>query len=200
MLVARRFLLSLVAASPALASLPARADEAETRADRAIGKPDAKTTVQEFYSATCSHCAAFARETFTQIKSELIDTGKLRWVFRDFPLDQLALTAEMVARYLPPERYEPFLMALFASQDRWAFARGINNQDELWKIAALAGMSKETFTKAVNDASLRTWILQQQDGAQKRWGIDSTPSFVVNGEKYSGEMSFDAFRKLIPAT
>jgi protein-disulfide isomerase len=196
----RRILLSLVAAFPALATLPARADDAETRADRAIGQPDAKTTVQEFFSATCSHCAAFAQETFPQIKSALIDTGKVRWVFRDFPLDQVALSAEMVARHLPPERYEPFLMALFASQDRWAFARGIDYQQELWKIAALAGMGKDTFQKAVNDASLRTWILQQQDAAQKRWGIDSTPSFVVNGEKYSGEMSFDAFRKLIPGT
>ncbi len=128
----------------------------------------------------------------------MIDTGKLRWVFRDFPLDQVALTAAMVARYLPPDRYEPFVMALFANQDRWAFARGINTTEELWKTAALAGMGRDTFDKAIGDTSLRTWILQQQDEAQKKWGIDSTPSFVVNGKKYTGEMSFDAFRKLIP--
>lgn len=200
MLTTRRLLLSLVAASPALAALPARADDAEARAERAIGKPDAKNTVEEWFSLTCTHCAAFAQETFPQIKSELIDTGKLRWVFRDFPLDQVALTAAMVARYLPPDRYEPFVMALFASQDRWAFARGVNTTDELWKMAALAGMSKDTFDKAVGDTALRTWILKQQDDAQKRWGIDSTPSFVVNGQKYSGEMSFNAFRKLLPGT
>jgi protein-disulfide isomerase len=154
--------------------------------------------VQEFFSLTCTHCAAFARETFSQIKSELIDTGKLRWVFRDFPLDQVALEASMVARYLPPDRYEPFVMALFANQDRWAFARGVDSTDELWKTAALAGMSKTTFDQAIADNDLKTWILAQQADDQKKWGIDATPSFVVNGKMYSGEMSFDAFRKLIP--
>jgi protein-disulfide isomerase len=183
---------------PAL-GLPRAAHAADQHeAERGIGKPDAKVTVQEFFSLTCTHCAAFARETYPQIKSELIDTGKARWVFRDFPLDQVALLAAMVARYLPPDRYEPFIMALFANQDRWAFARGVNTTDELWKTAALAGMSRTTFDQAVADNALRSWVLQQQADDQKQWSIDSTPSFVINGQKYSGEMSFDAFRKLVP--
>lgn len=197
----RRNLLHVVIASAAVPAFfrPRAAHAADPQqADRSIGKPDAKTTVQEFFSLTCTHCAAFARETFPQIKSELIDTGKLRWVFRDFPLDQVALLASMVARYLPPDRYEPFVMALFANQDRWAFAQGVNTTDELWKTAALAGMTRATFDQAIADTSLRTWILQQQADAQKQWGIDSTPSFVVNGKMYAGEMTFDAFRKLLP--
>ncbi len=197
----RRRLLSVVVTSLAVpAVLGARSAHAADphEADREIGNADAKTTVQEFFSLTCTHCAAFARETFSQIKSELIDTGKLRWVFRDFPLDQVALEASMVARYLPPDRYEPFVMALFANQDRWAFARGVDTTDELWKTAALAGMSKTTFDQAIADNDLKTWILAQQADDQKKWGIDATPSFVVNGKMYSGEMSFDAFRKLIP--
>jgi protein-disulfide isomerase len=104
----------------------------------------------------------------------------------------------MVARYLPPDRYEPFINALFASQDRWAFARGVNSTDELWKMAALAGMSRPTFDKAVADKDLRTWILQRQQEAQNRWHVDSTPTFIINGQPHAGEMSFDAFRKLIP--
>ena len=103
--------------------------------------------VGEWFSLTCTHCAAFAQETFPQIKAELIDTGKVRWVFRDFPLDQVALTAAMVARALPPDRYEPFIRALFANQDRWAFAQGVNRTDELWKTAALAGMSRKRSTR-----------------------------------------------------
>ncbi|HVC61298.1 MAG TPA: thioredoxin domain-containing protein [Acetobacteraceae bacterium] len=185
-------------AAPALGLLRAARAADPQEAERSIGKPDAKIAVQEFFSLTCTHCAAFARETFPQIKSELIDAGKLRWVFRDFPLDQVALTAAMVARYLPPDRYEPFIMALFANQDRWAFARGVNSTDELWKTAALAGMSRPTFNQAIADTALRTWILQQQSGDQKQWSIDSTPSFVIDGQKYAGEMSFDAFRKLLP--
>ncbi len=201
--VKRRNLLSVVIvgmAAPAL-GLPRAAHAASPQeAERGIGKSDAKVTVQEFFSLTCTHCAAFAREAFQRIRSELIDTGKLRWVFRDFPLDQVALTAAMVARYLPPERYDPFVMALFANQDRWAFARGVNTTDELWKTAALAGMSRPTFDQAIADDSLRSWILQQQADDQKQWNIDSTPSFVINGQKYAGEMSFDAFRKLVPNT
>ena len=201
--ISRRSLLSVVAAGLAVPAVlgprPARAADPH-EADRSVGTADAKTTVQEFFSLTCTHCAAFARETFPQIKSELIDTGKLRWVFRDFPLDQVALQAAMVARYLPPDRYEPFIMALFANQDRWAFARGVNTTDELWKTAALAGMSRPTFDQAVADDSLKNWILQQQADDQKQWSIDATPSFVINGQKYAGEMSFDAFRKLVPDT
>ena len=201
--IQRRILLSVVAAGIAVPilgqPLPAFAADPE-ESERSQGSPKAKTTAEEWFSLTCTHCAAFAQETFPQIKAELIDTGKLRWVFRDFPLDQVALLAAMVARYLPPDRYEPFIMALFANQDRWAFAQGVNPQDELWKTAALAGMSKETFDKAVTDDALKTWILQQQADAQKKWAIDSTPSFVINGQKYAGEMSFDAFRKLIPDT
>jgi protein-disulfide isomerase len=201
MLVNRRHLLAVVTAGVAIPALgrlrPAHAADPH-QAERSIGNPDAKVTAQEFFSLTCTHCAAFAREAFVQIKSELIDAGKLRWVFRDFPLDQVALQASMVARYLPPERYEPFVMALFANQDRWAFARGVNTTDELWKTAALAGMSRTTFDQAIADDALRSWILQEQANDQKQWTIDSTPSFVINGQKYAGEMSFDAFRKLIP--
>jgi protein-disulfide isomerase len=103
----------------------------------------------------------------------------------------------MVARYLPPERYEPFVMALFQSQDRWAFNRGASPTDELWKMAALAGMNRQAFDEAIADNGLKTWILQQQADDQKKWHIDATPSFVINDKKYSGEMSYDAFQKLL---
>lgn len=195
MLISRRLLLPLVAAATALPRL-AWADDRQ--GERAIGKAGAKVTVIEFFSLTCTHCAAFSRETMPQVKKDLIDAGKVRYVFHDFPLDQVALTAAMVARALPPERYEPFIDALFASQDRWAFARGINATEELWKMAALAGMSRDTFDSAINDKTLRNWILQQQNDDQAKYHIDSTPSFLINGQKYSGEMSYESFVKLIP--
>ena len=203
MTISRRSLLTVVPAGFALSALAlrstaARADDG-TRAERFIGKPDAKVTVNEYFSLTCTHCAAFARETFPEVKKNLIDTGMVKWVFHDYPLDQVALTAAMVARYLPVDRYEPFVDALFASQDRWAFSRDNNPTDELWKIAGLAGMSRETFDKAIGDTGLRDWIVQQQKADTDKWKIDSTPSFVINGQKYAGEMSYDAFRKLIPS-
>jgi len=203
MLIRRRNLPVLVAGA-ALAhglgsSVAAGADDL-TRAERFIGKPDAKTTVIECFSLTCSHCAAFAAETMPKVKAELVDTGKVRWVFHDYPLDQIALLAAQIARYLPVDRYEPFINALLATQDRWAFTRDANHTEELWKTAGLAGMSRATFDKAVTDDDLKKWILQQQQADQDKWKIDSTPSFVIDGTKYAGEMTFDAFRKLIPGS
>ena len=197
MLTSRRILLSLVAAGTLVRPGLARAEDA-TRAERAIGNADAKTTVIECFSLTCTHCAAFAHETMPQVKKELIDTGKIRYVFHDFPLDRVALTASMVARYLPVDRYAPFVDALLSTQDRWAFNRAANPNDELWKMAALAGMSRTTFDKAIADEDLKAWIVKEQQADQDRWKVSSTPTFIVNGTMYAGGMSFDAFRKLIP--
>jgi protein-disulfide isomerase len=196
-------------AGPQISGTPGRAQqplslaadaksEEQHEATRSLGDPSAKVTVAEFFSLTCIHCAAFAHETMPQIEKDLIQTGKVRFVYHDFPLDQVALTAAMVARYLPPAQYYPFVSALFANQDRWAFAQGVNNTDEIWKLAALAGMSRDTFNDAISDANLKDWILSQQKKDQEAFSIDSTPSFVINGKKYAGEMSYDAFRKLIP--
>ncbi|MEI7711640.1 MAG: thioredoxin domain-containing protein [Rhodospirillales bacterium] len=197
MLTTRRSLLSLVATGTMLGALSAHAED-PTRTDRIVGSADAKTTVIECFSLTCSHCAAFAKETLPQVKTELIATGKIRYQFLDFPLNGLDFIAFQVTRYMPTERYMPFVEALLATQDRWAFARGINPTEELWKMAALAGMSRTTFDKAVADTALKTWIAEQQDVASKRWKVDSTPTFIVNGAVHAGQMSFDAFRKLIP--
>lgn len=191
----RRFLLTAV---PALAAMPAWAED-ETRVERFVGKPDAKVTVNEYFSLTCTHCAAFSMETLPRIQKDLIEPGTVKWVFHDYPLDQVALQAAMVARYLPVDRYEPFINALFATQNSWAFNRGAEPTEQLWKTAALAGMSKPTFDKAVADTGLRDWIIKNQQADTEKWKIDSTPSFVINGQKYAGEMGYDAFRKLIPS-
>ena len=139
-----------------------QATEAEHRPARGWATRRPRSSVTEFFSLTCTHCAAFARETMPQIEKDLIQPGKVRFVFHDFPLDQVALTAAMVARYLPPTQYYPFVSALLANQDRWAFARGVNTTEEIWKLAALAGMSRATFDQALADNDLRNWILHQQ--------------------------------------
>ncbi len=197
MLTSRRTLLSVVAASTVLTPVMARAEDL-TRTERSFGSADAKTTVIECFSLTCTHCAAFAKGTLPEVKKQLIETGKVRWVLQDFPLNQVDLTAFMVSRYLPPDRFPAFAEALLATQDRWAFARGVNSNDELFKMAALAGMSKATFDKAVADDDLKKWIIAEEKKVGERWSVDSTPTFIINGEKHVGGMDFNTFRQLIP--
>jgi protein-disulfide isomerase len=196
MRLTRRSLMSVVAAASVAPDL-ARAQNDSRTSERAIGKPDASVTVIEYCSLTCTHCAAFSRDTMPSVKSQFIEPGKVYFVYRDFPLDQLALAAAMVARSLSSDRYEPFVTALLASQDRWAFARGVNNTEELWKMAALAGMSRESFNSAINDNALKTFILQAQDEGVKKWGVESTPTFIINGQKTAGAVGFEAFKKLL---
>jgi protein-disulfide isomerase len=131
------------------------------------------------------------------VKKDLIDAGRIRYVWRDYPLDQVALTAAMVARALPPERYEPFISTLLLTQDRWAFARGVNSTDELAKLAALAGMPRMAFDAAVADADVRREILAAQDGAEKQLGVNSTPSFIINGKLVAGAIRYPAFLQAI---
>ncbi len=202
--VSRRTLLALSGSFAALsaASAPAWAQNASLTSERAVGDARAPVQVMEFFSLTCTHCATFARESFPQVKTDLIDKGKLHYIFRDFPLDRVALLGEMVARALPPDRYEPFLLAMFRTQDRWAFAQGVNSTEEIGKMAALAGMPSDTFQKVIHDDALRGWILAEQAAAEKKYGINSTPTFVVDGPKAknlvrAGEMPFDAFQKMI---
>ncbi len=200
--VHRRWILGLAAAAPALLRL-AEADAAgepvsgpsmaELTAPRSIGKPDAPAKVTEFFSLTCTHCAAFQRETFPKVKAELIDTGKLLLIYHDFPLDRVALEAAMVARALPPDRYEPFITTLFATQDRWAFARNVDPTAELEKLALLAGMSEAAFKATIANQKLRDFILAEEKAAEDKYHVDSTPTFLGNGKTHAGEMSYDAF-------
>ncbi len=187
----------VVQAPPAPVITPPSAD-GPTMTERAIGSKDAKVTVIEFFSLTCGHCATFARTVLPDVKTKLVDTGKLRLIYWDYPLDQLAMMAAMVARHLPAERYEPFVLALLSTQDRWAFNRAANPLEELWKMAALAGMSRTSFDTAIADTALRDWMLARTRSAQEKWKIDATPSFVVNDQKFPSGMTLESFEKLVP--
>jgi protein-disulfide isomerase len=193
----RRTLLTATAsllATPAI--LRAQAPMDPRMAPRDLGDPKAKLQVEEWFSFTCSHCANFAAEMFPDIKTKLIDTGKMHYTFREFPRDQLDLAAACVARTLPASRYEPFMFSLLDSQRAWAFDRSVVPIDELAKRAALAGMPREVFDKAVADEGLKTAILAAQEAAEKKYSIDSTPTFIVNGTPHAGEMTADAFLAL----
>jgi protein-disulfide isomerase len=172
---------------------------------RTAGQADAPVKVLEFFSLTCSHCATFHRDTWPQVKRELVDTGIIQMVWWDFPLDQLALNAAAVARSLPPERYEGFIGTLLASQDRWAFTRG-NQMDELAKLAALAGMPRAKFDEVVADEGLKRALLERRLVAERDYEVSATPSFSFQARdsqgkdgrhNQSGAIPFDRFKQLV---
>ena len=185
---------SLLAAAGALAAAPAAAQTPDPRlGERAMGRADAPVTVIEFFSLTCSHCGTFHRDTWPRVKAELVEKGRVRMVWRDFPLDQISLRAHAVARAFPAERYEAFLSALFSTQDRWAYARGIDHKVEIGKIASLAGMAPAAFESAWADDDLARGILAQRQQAEREFRIEATPTFVFGRRVVSGAIPFDRF-------
>ncbi|AZV38149.1 thioredoxin domain-containing protein [Komagataeibacter xylinus] len=202
--ITRRTLLALTPTLMAggLLSGRAMAQAADPRLSiRAVGNPAAKVHVEEFFSLTCTHCARFAAEIFPEVRSKLIDTGKVYYIFRDFPLDQIALTGCMVARALAPERYEPFVLALLSSQDRWAFGKEpAEAEAEIQKMAALAGMSSDLFQQTVHDDKLRHAIMDEEDRAQAQYKIDGTPTFRFNDkEQVAQELTYEQFAQKVEA-
>ena len=183
-------------AAPAPAPAPAQGQDAVLAArlaERSIGRQDAPVTVIEYFSLTCGHCAAFHRDTLPQVKRDLVESGRLRIVYRDFPLDQTGLMAAMVARALPAERYDAFIGTLFATQDRWAFNRNADPRVELFRIAALAGMSRETFDAVIADEALARGIMEARVAGQTAHNVTSTPTFVFGIRVVPGNMPFDRF-------
>jgi protein-disulfide isomerase len=162
-------------------------------APRTLGSPTAPVKAIEYFSLTCTHCAHFANVTMPQVKPALVDTGKLEFIYKDFPLDQVALMAAQVARCLPASEYYPFISALFASQDDWAFTPGINYTESIYKYAALAGMPRADYDAALANTKLKNFILQGQQEAMQMYNVDSTPSFIINGTLYPGAMEYTDF-------
>jgi protein-disulfide isomerase len=169
---------------------------APTSDDRVLGKADAPITIIEYASLTCPHCAEFDKETLPKIKQDWIDTGKAKLIYRDFPLDGVALRAAMMARCAPPERYFAFIDTLFQSQQSWA-----RNDWEpaLGRIAKLGGMSEDQFKKCIGDDALSNSVVQMRTTAANEYGVESTPTFFINGTKLLGAVGYPAFEKALSA-
>ncbi len=194
--------LLLAGAQPALAqaSKPAAGPEADkaltvTKDDRILGRPDAPITIIEYGSLTCPHCAHFAAEVLPKLKQQWIDSGKARLIFRDFPLDQAALRAEMVARCAPSDRYYPLIDSLFENQDKWVVAK--DWQAALQRLVQFAGIGKQKFESCFNDKKLEDAVAGSRLMAAQQLGVDATPTFFVNGKKYEGEPTVEGFDQLL---
>lgn len=210
----RRLVLQLisgvVASGVAGGPFPSLANTTSTTTDkdspysiRSLGDPNAPITVYEYFSLNCPHCAEFAAHALPKIIESYVKIGKVFYVFKDFPLNQDALLAAQVARSLPAKDYFPFISELFRTQFKWAYASNLKTKEDyinaLFPYAALAGMDRKTFDAAINNTELRSFILNELNTAEKKYGVNSTPTFLINGRKREGAVDFAQFSAWLKA-
>ncbi len=161
-----------------------------------FGSADAKVTVVEYASMTCPHCAHFTNDVFGDFQKKYIDTGKVRYIFRDFPLDNLAAAVSMLARCAGKDKALPMIETFYAKQQDWAFASG-SPVPKLFDIAKQAGFTQESFDKCLTDQKLLDKITTERTRASDVFGVNATPTFFINGKRLQEAPSMEAFDKVI---
>ncbi|MFG1400958.1 DsbA family protein [Xanthobacter sp. V0B-10] len=160
---------------------------------QALGNPDAPVTVVEYASMTCSHCADFHTKVFPELKTKYVDTGKVRFIFREFPFDPVATAAFMLARCAPQDKYFPMVSTLFETQKTWAY--GKDPAAALLAVVRQTGMSQAEFEKCLSDKDLAQKVQDSAKYANTELGVNATPTFFVNGKKLSGTLDIAEWDK-----
>ena len=191
----------LISPLPAKAAAPhplladAQTVLALSKDDRILGNPDAPITIVEYASLTCPHCAHFTNDVLPELKKKWIDTGKAKLVLRDYPLDEPALRAAMIARCAPPDRYYGYVDIFFGAQEKWVTAR--DYRDALARLVKLGGMSREEFDNCLKNTALENKIVEGRLMASKELDVNSTPTFFINGIKFTGAPTLEEFDKVL---
>lgn len=163
--------------------------------DITIGKADAPVTVIEYSSLTCPHCAHFQEKVFPEFKTKYIDSGKVRFITREFPLDNLAAAASMLTRCVDPAKSFDLVELMFMTQSNWAASQ--SPKAKLFDIAKQAGFTQESFEKCLTDQALLDKINAQRVRASEKFQINATPTFFVNGKRIGGAATVAEFDKVI---
>jgi protein-disulfide isomerase len=164
--------------------------------DLALGPADAKVTIVEYASMTCGHCMHFHTTVFPDIKKKYIDTGKIRFIFREFPLDPRAFAASMLARCAGGDKTFALIDALFHTQSDWAFVKE-NPTPKLFEVAKQAGFTQESFDKCLTDQKLLDQLTAIRARADDVFGINATPTFFINGKRLQGSPTIEEFDKVL---
>jgi len=183
---------------PALAQPPAKPPSTAAQAarlaltadDRILGNKDAPITIVEYASLTCPHCGHFATDVLPKLKTKWIDNGKAKLVLRDYPLDEPALRAAMIARCAPPDKFYAFIDTFFGAQQKWVLAK--DYKAELARLALLGGMTKPQFDACLANKAGEEAVLKSRLTATQDLGVNSTPTFFINGVKFDGAPEEDA--------
>ncbi|MDF1748378.1 MAG: DsbA family protein [Alphaproteobacteria bacterium] len=183
--------------SEAQAAESPKAENQELITPRILGNPDAPVTIIEYASLTCPHCAEFHRETFPELKTTYIDTGKVKLEYRDYPLNEGAALGALLARCAPEDRYFPLISLLFAQQPAWGASQ--NMLADLAKLGSFAGMTSDSIEACFNNQELYAAIVKQRSYWSDLDDVGSTPTFIVNGTKIVGAQPFEKFKELIDA-
>jgi protein-disulfide isomerase len=162
--------------------------------DISMGSETAPVTIIEYASMTCPHCAAFEVQVFPKLKEKYIDTGKVRFILREFPLDGLAAAVFMLARCAGPDKYYPMVETLFAQQAKWNVRNPI---EPLLAIAKQAGFTQQSFEACINNKDQLNKVQQVRDRASQKFKVKATPTFFINGELHEGGMSIEDLDKAI---
>jgi protein-disulfide isomerase len=162
--------------------------------DVVLGSEKAPVTIIEYASMTCPHCAHFSETTFPELQKRYIDTGKVRFIFREFPLDALAAAGFMLARCAGPDKFLPVIETLFAKQREWMVEKPI---EPLRTIAKQFGFTHDTFDACLANQKVLDGIQDVRDRAAEKLGVNSTPTFFVNGKRLTGDQSIEALAKAI---
>lgn len=162
--------------------------------DEVLGKADAPVTIIEYASMTCGHCANFHNKTYPILKQRYIDTGKVKFIMREFPLDPLAAAGFMLARCAGKDKYYPMIEVLFHKQNEWAVQQPL---PPLTAIAKQAGLSQEKFEACLSDQKVLDGIEATRARGSEKFGVNSTPTFFVNGKMMRGAVSIEELEKEI---
>jgi protein-disulfide isomerase len=163
--------------------------------DVALGPENAKVTIIEYASMTCSHCAHFHETTWPELKKRYIDTGKIRFILREFPLDPLATAGFMLARCDGGDKFYPVTDMLFEQQKNWAFVD--KPLDSLRQLMKQAGFSQEKFDACLKDQKLYDAVNSVKNRGMEQFSVDATPTFFINGQRHPGSLTIDEIEKVI---
>jgi protein-disulfide isomerase len=163
--------------------------------EKVLGNADARVTVIEYASMSCGSCVSFHMNTWPALKAKYVDTGKIRFIFREFPLDLAAAAAAMLARCAGDDKWYPMVDLLFRTKESWAHAN--NPADALGNIVRQAGITRGQFEACLNNESMLSAMKETRDRATKEFGVNSTPTFFINGRKEVGALTIEKFDQIL---